>query len=125
MAGKTGFGTSWVPAQGDALVEQTRAAVNAIRAKYDEVKAVLQQLKGEDVIGESETKDKLLEVIANLDKTFDILLEKLNNVEQTLNEVFEAVNAAAGANMSATDEASSSVGNAAKKAEDTNGSGAN
>lgn len=125
MAGKNGSGTSWVPSQGDALIEAVNAAYNGLNDKYEEIQSIFRQLRGEDVIGESTSKDKLVEVMDGVDNTFNILNEKLANVKTTLNQVFEAVNAASDTNESATADAASSVQNAAKRAEDTNGSGAN
>lgn len=125
MAGKTGSGTSWVPSQGDALIEAVNSAYNALNEKYNEITAIFAQIRGEEVIGESTSKDKLLEVLDGLDATFNTLNEKLNNVKSTLDQVFEAVNSTTDSNENSTAEAGASVNAAAKRAEDTNGSGAN
>lgn len=125
MAGKNGSGTSWVPAQGDALIEAVNMAYNTFNSKYEEIKSIFAQLRGEEVIGDSTSKDKLIEVMDGVDATFNILNEKLANVKTTLSQVFEAVNAASDTNESATADASETVQAAAKRAEETNGSGAN
>lgn len=125
MAGKNGSGTSWVPAQGDALIEAVNTAYTTFSDKYEEIKSIFTQLRGEEVIGDSTSKDKLIEVMDGVDATFNILNEKLANVKTTLSQVFEAVNAASDTNESATADASETVQAAAKKAEETNGSGAN
>lgn len=125
MAGKNGSGTSWVPAQGDALIEAVNMAYNTFNSKYEEIKSIFTQLRGEEVIGDSTSKDKLVEVMDGVDATFNILNEKLANVKTTLSQVFEAVNAASDTNESATADASETVQAAAKRAEETNGSGAN
>ena len=59
-----------------------------------------------------------------VDATFDILNEKLANVKTTLSQVFEAVNAASDTNENATADAAATVQATAKRAEETNGSGA-
>ena len=125
MAGKNGSGTSWVPAQGDVLIEAVNMAYNTFNSKYEEIKSIFTQLRGEEVIGDSTSKDKLIEVMDGVDATFNILNEKLANVKTTLSQVFEAVNAASDTNENATADAAATVQATAKKAEETNGSGAN
>lgn len=125
MAGKNGSGTSWVPSQGDALIEAVNTAYTTFNTKYEEIKSIFMQLRGEEVIGDSTSKDKLIEVVDGVDATFNILNEKLANVKTTLSQVFEAVNAASDTNESATADAAETVQATAKKAEETNGSGAN
>lgn len=124
MAGKNGSGTSWVPAQGDALIEAVSTAYNTFNSKYEEIKSIFTQLRGEEVIGDSTSKDKLIEVMDGVDATFNILNEKLANVKTTLSQVFEAVNAASDTNENATADAAATVQATAKRAEETNGSGA-
>lgn len=124
MAGKNGSGTSWVPAQGDALIEAVNTAYNTFNSKYEEIKSIFTQIRGEEVIGDSTSKDKLIEVMDGVDATFNILNEKLANVKTTLSQVFEAVSAASDTNESATADAAATVQATAKRAEETNGSGA-
>lgn len=124
MAGKNGSGTSWVPAQGDALIEAVNTAYNTFNSKYEEIKSIFAQLRGEEVIGDSTSKDKLIEVMDGVDATFNILNEKLANVKTTLSQVFEAVSAASDTNENATADAAATVQATAKRAEETNGSGA-
>ena len=124
MAGKNCSGTSWVPAQGDALIEAVNMAYNTFNSKYEEIKSIFTQLRGEEVIGDSTSKDKLIEVMDGVDATFNILNEKLANVKTTLSQVFEAVNAASDTNENATADAAATVQATAKRAEETNGSGA-
>lgn len=124
MAGKNGSGTSWVPAQGDALIEAVNTAYNTFNSKYEEIESIFTQLRGEEVIGDSTSKDKLIEVMDGVDATFNILNEKLANVKTTLSQVFEAVNTASDTNENATADAAATVQATAKRAEETNGSGA-
>lgn len=125
MAGKNGSGTSWVPSQGDALIEAVNTAYNTFDSKYEEIKSIFAQIRSEEIIGESTSKDSLIEVMNGVDATFNILNEKLANVKTTLSQVFEAVNAAADTNESATADAAATTQATAKRAEETNGSGAN
>lgn len=124
MAGKAGSGTSWVPSQGDALMEATRAAVNTMDEKYTEVSNIFKQLRSDDIIGESVTKDALLEVVDGVEATFKTLNGRLDEVRSTINELAQIANDAARANVNNTEEAGQSVNAASRNAANIDGTGA-
>lgn len=124
MAGKAGSGTSWVPSQGDALMEATRAAVNTMDEKYTEVSNIFKQLRSDDIIGESVTKDALLEVVDGVEATFKTLNGRLDEVRSTINELAQIANDAARANVNNTEEAGQSVSAASRNAANIDGTGA-
>ena len=125
MAGKNGSGTSYVSSQYNMLLEAASAAYNAFNEKYEEIKSIIAQIESDEVIGDSTSKDELLEVLKGMDSTFTILNEKVGNVQKTLQEVQEAVEAASNSNESAMADKAEDEQNIAKRAEETNGSGAN
>ncbi len=125
MAGKNGSGTAWVPAQGDALLQATRAAVAAMEAKYDEVQKIFAQIRSDDVIGESETKDALLIVLDDVDSTFDTLKNRLDEVRKTVDEIAQIANDAANTNVRNTEEAQQATTAASRKAATVDGTGSN
>lgn len=124
MAAKSGFGTAWVPAQGDTLMEATKNALALMDGKYEQVTAVFNQLRGEEIIGESETKTALLEVIDNVDLTFKTLNGRLDEVRGQMNELYDVLNQSASSNISHTQDAGSTVAQAAKQAQEVTGDGA-
>lgn len=125
MAGKNGSGSSYLEEQCTALVELTSGTVNALKTDYEEITKIFAQIRGEDIIGDSTSKDELLEIIKGMDKTFEIINEKLANAAKFLDEIFEVVKTNVDQNESRTHEAGESVSATAQKATEANGSSAN
>jgi predicted S18 family serine protease len=125
MAFKAGAGNAYDAAQLQALIDETTAAVNAMDEKYEEIMPIIQQLKGEDVIGESETKTALLEVVDGFEKTFGKIKERLDKAKSNIDQVSAVLESSTAANKAATEEAGAQTAAAAKKADEIDGSGAN
>lgn len=108
-----------------ALSESVTGIINALTNTFQtEVQPIIAQIKGEDIIGESETKEPLLNTVAELEKTMDVVTDKLSRMQKAITTVCEATGVAVNKNITSTDEAAQTVAAAKKKVEESTGKNA-
>ena len=124
MAGKNARGTSFDPSACQDLQTAAVEAVNLMNGKYDAVQEVFGQIRGDEVIGDSTSKDKLLEVLDKVDVTFNTLTEKLERAKSIVEQVTAIAEESMKQNNAATEAAAADVSKVASSAEDVDGTGA-
>ena len=117
--------TAFSKEQTGALAESVTGIINAITNTFQtEVQPIINQLKGEDVIGESETKEPLLKTVKELEKTMNGVTDKLGRMQKAITTVCETTGVAVNKNITSTDEAAQTVAAAKKKVEESTGKNA-
>lgn len=124
MAGKNARGTQFDPAACQDLQTAATEAVNLMNGKYDAVQEVFGQIRGDEVIGDSNSKDRLLEVLDKVDLTFNTITEKLERARSIVEQVTAIAEESMKQNNAATEAAAADVSKVAASAEDVDGTGA-
>lgn len=96
--------------------------VNAINNLFEgEIQPIINSLKSEDVIGESDTKEPLMATIAQVEQGVQAVVDKLGRMQKAIDAVCEATGVAVNKNIQNTEEATQVVAAAKKKVEESTG----
>ena len=92
--------------QTSALAESVTGIITALTTTFEtEVQPVINQIKGEDIIGKSESKEPLTKTIEELEKTMDVVTDKLERMKKAIETVCSTTGIAVKKNIASTDEA--------------------
>jgi hypothetical protein len=117
--------TSFDRDQTKALADGVTGIINSVSAVLEnEVKPIFAQLKGDDVIGESDTKVPLMEAITQAEQAMTAVFDKLGRMQKAIETVCEATGVAVNKNIQSTEEATQVVAAAKKKVEESTGKNA-
>lgn len=117
-------GIAFDPEQIQSLMEGLTGLRNGITSTVDsQIKPIIAQLRGDEVIGESTSKDALLPILKDIEDTLAAIDEKFDKMGRVINTVGESTGARMQTNIQRTDEAASAIASAAKKAREANGKG--
>lgn len=122
MAAKTGL--AFDPEQMKELSSAMKALANNTQSTIDETKKAFDELRGDEVIGESEQKAVIVEAIDETEKTFLFIVEKLNRMVMTVDSVCEKLGISTNQNIRTTEEAVSAIDAQAKKVKEATGANA-
>lgn len=122
MAAKTGL--AFDPEQMKELSSAMKALANNTQSTIDETKKVFDELRGDEVIGDSEQKNVIIEAIDETEKTFLFVVEKLNRMVMTVDSVCEKLGISTNQNIRTTEEAVSAIDAQAKKVKEATGANA-
>ena len=77
--------TAFSKEQTGALAESVTGIINALTNTFQtEVQPIINQIKGEDIIGESETKEPLMATVAQLEQAMAVVTDKLDRMRKLL-----------------------------------------
>lgn len=117
--------TAFSKEQTGALAESVTGIINALTNTFQtEVQPIINQIKGEDIIGESETKEPLMATVAQVEQTMSVVTDKLERMQKAITAVCETTGVAINKNITSTDEAAQTVAAAKKKVEESTGKNA-
>ena len=95
---------------------------NSITNYFDtEIQPILNQLKSDDVIGESDSKEPLMATVAQIEQGIQVVTDKLTRMQKTVDTICETTRTSVNRNIQNTEEAYQVVAAAKKKAEDSTG----
>lgn len=105
-----------------ALAAGVTGMVNAINNLFEgEIQPIINSLKSEDVIGESDTKEPLMATIAQVEQGVQAVVDKLGRMQKAIEAVCETTGVAVNKNIQNTEEATQVVAAAKKKVEESTG----
>ena len=105
-----------------ALAGAAQATVADIESVWtSDIQGVFNQLKGDDVIEESDSKAPLLAAIAEVEKAYQTVVDKIGRIKQAVDATLEATKVSVNKNISNTEEAAASIASARKKVEESTG----
>ena len=122
MAAKTGL--AFNPEQMKELSSAMKALANNTQSTLDEVKKVFDALRGDEVLGDGEQKEVIVESINSTEQTFVFLVEKLNRMIMTVDSVCEKLGISTSQNIRTTEEAVSAINAQSKKVKEATGANA-
>lgn len=122
MAAKTGL--AFDPEQMKELSSAMKALAGNTQSTIDEAKKVFDALRGDEIIGDSEQKEVIIESIDSTEKTFVFLVEKLSRMIMTVDSVCEKLGISTNQNIRTTEEAVGAINAQAKKVKEANGANA-
>ena len=122
MAAKTGL--AFNPEQMKELSSAMKALANNTQSTLDEVKKVFDALRGDEVLGDGEQKEVIVESINSTEQTFVFLVEKLNRMILTVDSVCEKLGISTSQNIRTTEEAVNAINAQSKKVKDATGANA-
>lgn len=122
MAAKTGL--AFDPEQMKELSSAMKALANNTQSTIDETKKAFDELRGDEVIGESEQKAVIVEAIDETEKTFLFIVEKLSRMVMTVDSVCDKLGISTNQNIRTTEEAVSAIDAQAKKVKEATGANA-
>lgn len=122
MAAKTGL--AFNPEQMKELSSAMKALANNTQSTLDEVKKVFDTLRGDEVLGDGEQKEVIVESINSTEQTFVFLIEKLNRMILTVDSVCEKLGISTSQNIRTTEEAVSAINAQSKKVKEATGANA-
>lgn len=106
------------------LSAAVKALVNNVQAQWDETAKVFNELRGEDIVGESEQKAPIIESINIAEDAWKAVSEKLQRMVTTIDACCESMGVAVSKNVSKSEEAVQLINSAAAKAKAATGAGA-
>lgn len=105
-----------------ALAAGVTGMVNAINNLFEgEIQPIINSLKSEDVIGESDTKEPLMATVAQVEQGVQAVIDKLGRMQKAIEAVCETTGVAVNKNIQSTEEATQVVAAAKKKVEESTG----
>lgn len=108
-----------------ALAAGVTGMVNAINNLFEgEIQPIINSLKSEDVIGESDTKEPLMATVAQVEQGVQAVIDKLGRMQKAIEAVCETTGVAVNKNIQSTEEATQVVAAAKKKVEESTGKNA-
>ena len=119
MADKTRQG--WSREQGSILVTVTQQLQKDIDTQMTEVLNLFRELEGEEIIGECEQKDPMLEGIAAMKQTIDTMGEKFADLSKKFDKFAGEFDAAISVNIKNSEDAVSILHKAATDAKEATG----
>lgn len=122
MAAKTGL--AFNPEQMKELSSAMKALANNTQSTLDEVKKVFDALRGDEVLGDGEQKEVIVESINSTEQTFVFLVEKLNRMILTVDSVCEKLGISTSQNIRTTEEAVNAINAQSKKVKEATGANA-
>ena len=122
MAAKTGL--AFNPEQMKELSSAMKALANNTQSTLDEVKKVFDALRGDEVLGDGEQKEVIVESINSTEQTFVFLVEKLNRMIHTVDSVCEKLGISTSQNIRTTEEAVNAINAQSKKVKEATGANA-
>ena len=122
MAAKTGL--AFNPEQMKELSSAMKALANNTQSTLDEVKKVFNALRGDEVLGDGEQKEVIVESINSTDQTFVFLVEKPNRMILTVHSVCEKLGISTSQNIRTTEEAVNAINAQSKKVKEATGANA-
>lgn len=122
MAAKTGL--AFNPEQMKELSSAMKALANNTQSTLDEVKKVFNALRGDEVLGDGEQKEVIVESINSTEQTFVFLVEKLNRMILTVDSVCEKLGISTSQNIRTTEEAVNAINAQSKKVKEATGANA-
>lgn len=122
MAAKTGL--AFNPEQMKELSSAMKALANNTQSTLDEVKKVFDTLRGDEVLGDGEQKEVIVESINSTEQTFVFLVEKLNRMILTVDSVCEKLGISTSQNIRTTEEAVNAINAQSKKVKEATGANA-
>lgn len=116
--------TSFDKDQTAALASGVTGIINTMNSAWDDVDKMFRQCEGEDIIGESDTKQALLESIKEVREGYKAVTDKLDRMKKAIEAVCETTGVHINKNISNTEEATQVIAAAKKKAEEATGANA-
>lgn len=108
-----------------ALAAGVTGMVNAVNNLFEsEIQPIINSLKSDDVIGESDTKEPLMATVAQVEQGVADVVDKLGRMQKAIEAVCETTGVAVNKNITNTEEASQVVAAAKKKVEESTGKNA-
>lgn len=124
MAGKTGHGVAWNPDNVQPLLDNIQAIIATVDEPLQRLQGIANQLKGDDIFGESEQKEQQLQVVENVTKALAEIAPKLESVKKIADDVAAELNANAASTAARNEEASQATQKSAQAASEATGANA-
>jgi hypothetical protein len=121
MAGKTGSSQAWSNEQGDELIAEVTEWINHMSEIQDNVNTIAQQARGDEILGDSISKDHVTSALDSVAGGIDAFNEQMEAAKADLAKVVEVAKAAAAKNNSSTSEAADTAASTAQKISDADG----
>lgn len=122
MADKTR--TAFDKEQVTDLSAGVKALCNNLESTWDETSKVFNELRGEDIVGESEQKTPIIESINIAEDAWKAVAEKLQRMVTTIDSCCESMGVAVSKNVQKSEEAMQLINSAAAKAKASTGANA-
>lgn len=122
MADKTG--TAFDKEQVTDLSAAVKALCNNLQAQWDETSKIFNELRGEDIVGESEQKTPIIESINIAEDAWKATADKLQRMVTTIDSCCESMGVAVSKNVQKSEDAMQLINSAAAKAKASTGAGA-
>lgn len=122
MADKTK--TAFDKEQVTDLAAAVKALVNNLESQWDETAKVFNELRGEDIVGESEQKEPIIESINLAEDAWKQTSEKLQRMVTTIDQCCSTMSIAVSKNVQKSEEAMQLISSAAAKAKASTGANA-
>lgn len=103
MAEKTRQG--WSSDQGAVLIVVTQQLQKDVDAATENIRKLFAEIKGEEIIGECEVKEPILEGIAKMEQTFDAMGDKFNELSRHFDKFAGQFDAAIASNIKNSEDA--------------------
>lgn len=105
-----------------ALAAAANATVSEIESVWStDVQGVFNQLRSDDVIEESASKEPLLAALAEVEKAYQAVVDKIGRIRQAVDATLEATQVSVNRNIATTEEAAQTISAARKKVEESTG----
>lgn len=121
MANKTGM--AFDPEQVQELSSALKAVANVSKTALESAAGCFNQIKGDEVIGDSEQKEPIVAAIVDTEKTFVEVTNKIDRMVSVVDSVCEKLGISTNTNIRTTEEASGALHSQAQKVREASASG--
>lgn len=122
MSSKTG--TAFDKEQVTDLSAAVKALCSNTEAQWDEAAKIFNELRGEDIVGESEQKAPIIESINIAEDAWRAVTDKLQRMVTTIDSCCETMGVAVNKNVQKSEDAMQTITAAAAKAKSSTGANA-